>query len=280
MLAKPRRVVIAYFVSDSSGMTAEHLIRSELELHEGVELDPRWYPRVEHPDELAPIYEHAKREGAVILYSFADPRMCAEAGKLASQLHVPAVFVMHAVRELLRGHLGREPARRAVHTDNTATLRRQEAIEFLEEHEDGKNPEGLVRAQIVLIGLSRVTKTPVCQTLAWRGFFTGNIPLVLQVPPDPVLFKLERERVFVLTMKAIDLLKRRKKRADIRKMGDTNYTDMPNIRKEMDMVAQLLKDNPGWTEIDVTAQAAEETAARISQYYHQRFPRDALVSAH
>jgi regulator of PEP synthase PpsR (kinase-PPPase family) len=144
-----------------------------------------------------------------------------------------------------------------------------EAIEFAVKSDDGKEPRNLRKSDLVLVGVSRTSKTPLSTYLAGRGLRVANVPLVLGVPPPEELLDVHKDRVVGLTIAIEELLEIRLAR--LRQLGmpsDTNYGARVHIQEELDY-AQHIYQERGWFEVDVSGRAIEETATIILEHYKE-----------
>ena len=144
------------------------------------------------------------------------------------------------------------------------TVRRIEAVEFTVKLDDGKVPSMLGQADLVLVGVSRTSKTPLSTFLAHKGFKVANVPIVFDRPPPRELFNVDQDRIFALTIDPDVLQEIRLSRLEALGMGaTTNYGDMDYILAELEYSEALFRSHPHWPVIDVTDKAVEETAAVI-----------------
>lgn len=136
-----------------------------------------------------------------------------------------------------------------------------EAIDFTVQHDDGRHVESLNKADIVLVGVSRTSKTPVAMYLSHQGFKVANIPVALGIEPPMELFHIDRRKVIALTI-SLDRLKRiREERVKISKLKiKKDYFSWEYMRKEKEYFEEILSNNEGWYIIDVTQKSVEETA--------------------
>ena len=164
-------------------------------------------------------------------------------------------------------------------------FRRIEAVEYTLKCDDGKNPREWDQADLILCGVSRTGKTPLSVVLSQTmGLKVANIPLVVDLPPPRQLFEVDPNRVICLTLSLNDLIRIRRHR--LRKMGTqgrgagggmarSTYADPEYLQRDLEHAKQLASEN-GFTEIDVTGRAVEETASLISALLNQRFPSNTL----
>jgi regulator of PEP synthase PpsR (kinase-PPPase family) len=158
-----------------------------------------------------------------------------------------------------------------LHSADERYFKRIEAVEYTVKADDGKDPRLLVDADIILVGVSRTSKTPLSTFLAHKGFKVGNVPIVLDRPPPAALFDVDPRRVFALTI-APEVLQniRRTRLVALRLGADTNYGDLDYIQAEIEYASDLFLSHPEWPLIDVTNRAVEETAATILGIYYER----------
>jgi len=136
-------------------------------------------------------------------------------------------------------------------------------MDFTVRHDDGQAPEGLIQAELVLVGVSRTSKTPLSMFLAWRGLRVANIPIVHHLPLPEELSRVEPRKVVGLTIKAERLLELRRSRLQqMETPPQFPYADVRQIWAELDY-ARTLCANAGWPVVDVTDKSIEEVAAEI-----------------
>jgi regulator of PEP synthase PpsR (kinase-PPPase family) len=158
-----------------------------------------------------------------------------------------------------------------MHRTDAEYFRRIEAVEFTVKVDDGKEPRMLEKADIVLVGVSRTSKTPLSVFLAYKGYKVANVPIVLNRDPPDQLFAIDPRKVFALTIDPEALQNIRKTRLKTMRMGsDTNYGQMDYILAELDYAEDLFRRNRQWTHINVTNKALEETAATILSHFADR----------
>jgi regulator of PEP synthase PpsR (kinase-PPPase family) len=199
-------------------------------------------------------------------YTFvrADLRetLAAEADKLG----VASVDLLGQMLHTLGGALGVEPAQEAglVHSKDEEYFKRMDAIDFAIKYDDGKSPDGLLRADLVLVGVSRTSKTPTCMYLAQnQGLRTANVPLVPGVAPPRVLFELPPDKVVGLTVNP-DLLTeiRNSRLSSLGLPPESNYANRDKIREELALATTVFR-RLRCPVVDVTYKAIEETASEI-----------------
>lgn len=150
-----------------------------------------------------------------------------------------------------------------------AYFNKVDAIEFAVSYDDGKQPWGLSKADLVIVGVSRTSKTPLCMYLAHKGLKVANVPLVPEVAPPEELFQVPPEKVIGLTLKWSLLLEIRKERLKTLGLSESvDYTNPERINEELSYSAGIMR-RIGCLVIDVTNKAVEETASKILEHYRK-----------
>jgi len=266
-----------YAISDSTGETAEQVARAALAQfghhHEAV---VRIFANIRDEEELAEVVATARENEALILYTLMEPRLRVRMATLAQEQGVTAVDLLGNVIWELSRHLGRPPLYLPGlgHETDEEYFRRIDAVEFAVYNDDGKLPDNLTKADIVLVGISRTSKTPLSNYIAHRGYKVANIPLVKDQPPPPQLDLVDSRRVFALVVEPQVLVGIRRARLESLGAGvDSSYGDLRHIREEMSWARRVFREHPDWTIVDITERAIEETASEILETYRDRFER-------
>jgi regulator of PEP synthase PpsR (kinase-PPPase family) len=274
MPAKP-----VFVVSDSTGETAERVVRAALLQFPQQRVRVRLFTRVRDQDAARSVLRKAVDAGAMVVFTLVAPELRLAFYDQAHELGVEAVDVIGQLIHKFAAHLEAQPI-----NVPTATLplseeyfRRVEAIEFAVKSDDGKEPRNLRKADLVLTGVSRTSKTPLSTYLAGRGLRVANVPLVLGVPPPPELMELAPEKVVALTIGLDQLLEIRKER--LKQLGmpaDANYGLREHVRAELEFAENIFP--PTWMVVDVSGRAIEETATIILEAYKDREENRFLTS--
>ncbi|KAM4112972.1 hypothetical protein ACJW30_05G182000 [Castanea mollissima] len=274
-----------YMISDGTGWTAEHSVNAALGQFEhclvdrGCPVNTHLFSGIDDVDRLMEIVKQAAKEGAMVLYTLADPSMGESAKQACKMWGIPSTDILGPITEAIAAHLGVSPSglpRGA--PGRTIPLseeyfRRIEAIEFTIKQDDGALPQNLYKADIVLTGVSRTGKTPLSIYLAQKGYKVANVPIVMGIELPKTLFDVDPEKVFALTINPVILQAIRKARA--KSLGfnietRSNYSEMDYVREELEFARRNFAQNPVWPVIEVTGKAIEETAAVILRLYHDR----------
>jgi len=225
------------------------------------------------------IVRQASKEGALLVYTISDPEIRAKTKKMCELSNVQCVDLMGPLLNALSDLLGEAPLgtpgkekvansqnQKLVLTDNY--YKRIEAVEFTLKADDGAAPWLLKDADVILVGVSRTGKTPLSVVIAQQiGLKVANVPLVLECPPPKELFEdcIDNKKVFCLTINPVDLKRIRLNRLERSGAADSaaEYADRSYLLRDLKNARELAAKN-GWTEVDVTGRAVEETAGLIS----------------
>jgi regulator of PEP synthase PpsR (kinase-PPPase family) len=159
-------------------------------------------------------------------------------------------------------------------------FRRIEAVEFTVKSDDGKEPRNFKKADLVLVGVSRTSKTPLSTLLAQRGLKVANLPIVLGVTTPPELEEANQERIVGLTIGLEPLVEIRKAR--LKQLGmsvDANYGLKDQVKAELEYAQGIFRAHAGWPVIDVTGRAIEETAVIILESLKEREEAKAIAKS-
>lgn len=266
-----------YAVSDGSGETAEHVAKAAALQFRGIPIRLHRIQRVRTPLQVEEIVDQAFSTRGLIVYTVMDPEVRRALHEGTQQRGVAAVDLLGPVVNALQSRTGATPSAESglLQLRDEKYFNRMEAIDFAIKYDDGKDPKGLLLADVVLVGVSRTSKTPTCMYLAQnRGLKTSNVPLVLDVQPPRELFELPPGRVVGLTVDAAILQEIRSARLQSLGLSPrASYASLARIQDEV-IYAQSIFDRIGCPVVDVTNKAIEETASEIMDFTQRR---DTLV---
>ncbi len=270
-----RKVLI---VADGTGETAEKAAQAALTQFRGLEVRTEAYTRVRSRFEIKEVIERASRERAFVVFTIIDPEHREYLQQLAADLQVEAADLIGGLVMRLAAFFGREPlyAPGAQYQLDADYYRRIEAVEFAVKSDDGQSPGNLRRADMVLIGLSRTSKTPLSMYLAHKGYRVANVPLVPEIAPPRDLFEIDQEKVYALIIDLNSLVRVRHQR--LRALGlppDADYAARENIARELRWCREFYARHPTWPVVDTSGRAVEETAAEIIRIMKERRARSA-----
>jgi regulator of PEP synthase PpsR (kinase-PPPase family) len=254
--------------SDSVGETAETVVRAALKqfVQSGIKI--KRIGHIQHEDEIQNIIKEVADHGGLIAYTLVQPEL-REMMRLESiRLDVKSVDIMGPMMQAIMDTFNDKPSREPglLHQLDAQYFRRVEAVEFAVKSDDGRDTTALLKADLVIIGVSRTSKTPLSIFLAHKGFKVANLPLVPEVKPPNELFQVPANRIVSLIMDAEPLHRIRTER--LKALGlpsGSKYAVMERILEELEYAHAMIK-KLGCPMIDVTDKAIEETAGIILDY--------------
>lgn len=262
-----------YIVSGGAGAVGEQVARLTLSQFEGAEVPLIIIPNVRDLNQIAEVVERAAQQNGTILHTLMEPSLRRELMRLARERGVAEIDLVGSVLSRLATVLRKEPLGKPglYQPRRSAYFERLDAIEYTVAHDDGNKPHELHQADIVLVGISRVGKTPLSMYLAVLGWKVANVPLVREVPLPTELFQVDPRRVIGLIVEAEQITARRRWRQ--RRMGVSiggNYTNLDAAYDEVEWARRTFRQH-GWTTINVTDKSIEESADEIITLISRRF---------
>lgn len=262
-----------HILSDATGDTASHIVQAALHQFGAENMGVLVFPHVKTTEQLAHHMALAAREKALVVTTLVQPDMREAARSLAQEHRIRTVDVMAGLLAQLSVYLGTAPegVPGRQHLADEDYFRRVEAVEYTVKADDGKEPRMLRSADIVLVGVSRTSKTPLSVFLAHKGYRVSNVPVVLERGCPSELYRIDQRRIFALTIDPESLRDIRRTRLKTMAMPETtNYGDIDYILAELEWSEEIFRQNPSWPVIDVTRKAVEETAATILKILQER----------
>ena len=254
-----------FIISDATGDTAQKVVSAALKQFDAL-VSVEIFPQVRSEEDIEEIVDRAVNEDALLVHTVVNPSHRQFFETLCTNAGVNAVDLMGALITKLSNFLEREAHSQpgGLHAVDAEYFRRIEAVEFAVTNDDGQHPRNLHKADIVLVGISRTSKTPLSTYLAQRGYKVANIPLVLGIEPPAELFEIDQSKVFALSIDTVALFRIRQARLQSLGMpSDTSYGMREHIEKESRYARQFFDSHPHWPVINITDRAIEETAAEL-----------------
>ncbi len=256
---------VIYVISDALGETAEFVSRAAAAQFLGVKTRIRRVPYVRDELHLEDIMEEARAEQAVLVYTLVLKGLRDYLEKKAIEKGLRTVDILGPLISALTSQTGMKPTHipNIIHRLDEQYFRKVEAIEFAVKYDDGKDSRGVLHADVVLIGVSRTSKTPLSMYLAHKGLKAANIPLVPEVNPPEELFSISPRKVIGLTLRPELLNTIRTERLKTLGLGaGSDYANLDRIMQELEYGRSVMK-RIGCPIIDATGKAVEETASIV-----------------
>ncbi|HVJ65843.1 MAG TPA: pyruvate, water dikinase regulatory protein [Bdellovibrionota bacterium] len=262
-----------FLLSDGTGETVENTVKAALTQYMNESVRLRKFKNLRSPEAVTPILEEAKRLNAIVVYTIVTPEVRGALSEGVRERGLSAVDLLGPMLSVFSSHLKSMPAAipGLLHEVNEDYFKRIEAIEFTVKHDDGALASDLEKADIVLVGVSRTSKTPLSVFLAHKGFKVANVPLVKGIEPPEALYKIDQRKIVGLTIDPEALAEIRKQR--LTKLGkdlSDSYANLAMIRSEMEWALEVFSRHRRWPIFDVTNKALEETATEIEKVLLQR----------
>ncbi|RMD90230.1 MAG: kinase/pyrophosphorylase [Alphaproteobacteria bacterium] len=272
MIDPESRIFHLHLVSDATGETLEAMAKAALVQFEGVEARKHLWPMIRTPTQMRRTMDFIAENPGLVLYTLVNEELRRVLTRRCSLLGIPHVSVLDPVIEGLGQFLGARarglPGRQ--HEMDADYFERIDALHFTMAHDDGQLVKDLTTADIILVGVSRTSKTPTSIYLANKGFKTANVPFVPGVPLPPELDEPLAALIVGLTAAPERLVEIRANRLRaMRESPSTTYVDEAKVREEV-LACRRLCAAHGWPVIDVTRRSIEETAAAIVKLYTMR----------
>ena len=264
-------------ISDGTGETARAVIDATMAQFKDCNTYYTRYKNVTTKEQIDAIFAEASLHHDLIIYTIVQAELREYIGKLSRSRHVRALDLLGPVLTAISNCIEQEPQclPGLLHSVNDNYFKRVEAMEFTLNHDDGRNLESLHLADIILVGISRTSKTPLSLYLAQHGYKVVNIPMIYETSLPKELFKIDQRKIFGLTIDVETLEHIRKNRLlrlnlTPRKSAEGNYANTHSVLKELEWAEKIFKENKRWPIFNVTEKAIEETASEIVKIINMR----------
>lgn len=270
-----------HLVSDSTGETTQGVMRASIAQFEDVESQEHIWPMVRSTAQMDLVIQGIRENPGPVVFTLVSSRTRQPLIEECVRLGIPCVSVLEPVIGMFARYFNQKTVNRpgGQHTLNAEYFDRIDALHYVMAHDDGQATQNVSEADLILIGVSRTSKTPTSIYLANHyGLKTANVPFVPGIPLPENLFDLENIVVVGLTASADRLVQiRRNRLLMLHQESETDYVDIDTVKAEISEARKLFSKN-GWPVIDVTRRSIEETAAAIYQLYtrfHENTDTDA-----
>lgn len=255
-----------HLISDSTGGTLSSVVKACLSQFEGIETEQHFWPLVRTQKQLQKVLESVSHNPGLVLYTLVDDALIQTLEKYCQASGFPALSVLQPVLQLMTSTFHKQSMAKPgmQHKLNAEYFARMDAVDYALHHDDGqKNDQDLSEADVIMVGVSRTSKTPTCVYLAGRGVKAANVPYVPGIPFSERVLNLRKPLFVALTAAPERLIEIRRNR--LKHLGqhrDTDYLDPEKVQDEIKEARRFYTQH-GWPVIDVTRRSVEETAAEI-----------------
>ena len=269
-----------HLVSDATGETLISIAHAAIVQFEDADPIEHTWALVRSAPQMEKVIAEITEKPGLVMFTLVDKELRRQLYKGCHEINVPCVPVMDTVMAALSTFLGSKTVDRPgmQHVMNADYFRRMDAMAYTLAHDDGQGTHNLAAADIVLLGVSRTSKTPTSIYLANRGLKVANVPMVPEVPPPHELDNIgsmddtDGPLVVALTTSAERLVQiRRNRLLALNEDAETSYIDLDIVRDEVKNARKMFAGR-GWPVIDVTRRSIEETAAAILNLYNDYRP--------
>ena len=272
------RGITIYVLSDSIGETGEQVARAAISQFNPERYEIRRFPYITDKEQIKEIFEEAKNEKSIFIYTIVIRKLKDFIVEMGNSFNIPVVDLMTPALDALQDVLRYEPKRESglIRKLDEKYFKKVEAVEFAVKYDDGKDTRGIKKADIVLVGVSRTSKTPLSMYLAHKHFKVANVPLVPEVPAPEEIFTKDVKRVFGLIANPFKLNEIRQER--LKSLGlnnNANYASIERIKLELEYSKQIM-ERLNCTVIDVSNKAVEETAGLVIDHMKENFGAEVL----
>jgi regulator of PEP synthase PpsR (kinase-PPPase family) len=258
-----------HLVSDATGETLIAVSRAAAAQYQGISAIEHVYPLVRSEAQLDRVVSELEAAPGIVLYTLVEPHLAQRLEEACRDYGCPCLSVLDPVLTMFQSYLGTVSTQRpgAQHVLNADYFKRIDALNFTMMHDDGQLPQDLETADVILVGISRTSKTPTSIYLANRGIKAANIPLVPGVELPPALSSVRKALVVGLVASPERIVQIRQNRLlSLNASDDSPYVDKLAVTEEVAQSRKICARH-NWPVIDVTRRSIEETAAAVIDLY-------------
>ncbi|MCE1201138.1 MAG: kinase/pyrophosphorylase [Bacteroidia bacterium] len=258
-------MAVIFVISDGTGRTASQALSAALTQFPAQQVSIEVHKEIRTKQRIRDLVKEAASKGAFIVHTLVSNQLREYMITCSRDFNVETIDLMGPLLARLSDVLISSPAEKPglFSEINKEYFRRIDAVQFAFQHDDGQRPEGLQKAEIVLVGVSRTFKTPLSIYLAFKGWLVANVPIVLGIDPPEELDTLPPGRVIGLTNNPHNLAKLRHSRQERFGMGVMDYATPVFVERELNYAEAIFRKHPGWRVVRVTNKPIEEIAGEI-----------------
>lgn len=264
-----KKEITIYTISDSLGGTSQKLVSAVMAQYPDLVFNNSYrFPFINKESELLDILQDAIKDDAIVISTLVDSHLAATAREFSRVNQLSYLDLMNPFFEVIKEKTGTQPIEvpGVLHRLDKEYFNKISAIEFAVKYDDGKNPQGFLESDLVILGVSRTSKTPLSIYLANKGYKVSNLPLIPEVPLPQILDKVDKRRMIGLVCDPDKLSKIRSNRLDALGLTQaTSYTNVEKIYEELDYSKKVFQKYQSYI-INITDKSIEETACIIEEH--------------
>ena len=273
MTIEPKKNLKVIVIADGTGETATAMTRAAITQFPDKEIFFTRFKNVRTKEHIDSIFQEAALHHDMVVYTIVSPELRSHVQEISRTEHVRSVDLLGPILTSFANIFEMEPDYQPglLHAVNDQYFEKVAAVEFTLNHDDGRNVNTLEEADVVLVGISRTSKTPLSIYLSMEGIKVVNIPIVMDVPLPEKLFEIDQRKIFGLTIdpEALHQIRQnRLTRLGVDRQGD--YADIRKVAEEIEWANNIFSQNKRWPVFNVTGKALEETAAEIIKMLNMR----------
>lgn len=273
MTIEQKKNLKVIIISDGTGETATSMTRAAITQFHDKEIFFTRYKNVRTVDHINAIFQEAAIHHDMVVYTIVSPELRAHVRKQSKIEKVRSVDLLGPLLSSFANVFETEPDYQPglLHAVNDKYFEKVAAVEFTLNHDDGRNIKSLEEADVILLGISRTSKTPLSIYLSMEGIKVVNVPIIMDLPVPEKIFEIDQRKIFGLTIDPQALHEIRKNR--LTRLGvddDGDYADISKVAQEVEWANNLFSENKRWPVFNVTGKALEETAAEIIKLLNMR----------
>ena len=262
-----------HLISDSTGGTLNSVVKACLAQFDIVCAEQYFWPLVRTQKQLQKVFEKIHENPGLVLYTIVDDSLAQTLERHCQAIGVPALSILHPVLKLMSGYFGKQSMDKPglQHKLNAEYFARMNAVDYALHHDDGqKSDQNLDHADVILVGVSRTSKTPTCIYLANHGIKAANVPYVPGIPFPEHILEMKKPLFVAMTATPERLIEVRRNRLQhLGEHQETNYLETDKVLEEIRESRRFYTQH-GWPVINVTRRSIEETATEIMRLLNSR----------
>jgi regulator of PEP synthase PpsR (kinase-PPPase family) len=258
-------MAVIFVISDGTGRTASQALSAALTQFPAQQVSIEVYKEIRTRQQIRDLVKVAAAKEAFIVHTLVSNQLREYMITFSRDFNVETIDLMGPLLARLSDVLISSPAEKPglFSEINREYFKRIDAVQFAFQHDDGQRPEGLHKAEIVLVGVSRTFKTPLSIYLAFRGWLVANVPIVLGIEPPAELLQINPSKVIGLMNNSHNLAKLRHSRQERFGLGLKDYSTPVFVERELNYAESIFRQNPGWRVVWVTNKPIEEIGSEV-----------------